>query len=218
MKAAALAAAVLLALLNLASLVGAGYADYASRHLDRPDQPSTVAAARIAARWPPWSSSHVALKGWVAAGNGDAEEARVAYAKALRLAPGDPLLWSEYAQALGRLGQFDASLTIALTQAQRLAPASPAVRRAIAEHGLAYWARGDAAQREHWLAGMRHELLRNRGAFLALALTRGQAQTFCAGPAAQLGEDKWCRRAASVVAGGCFVLTPIEPMPCAPSR
>lgn len=189
---AGLIAAALLALLNFANFVGAGYARYASSRLDRPEAPATATAAQIASRWPPWSSAHTALHGWVRAEQRDAEAAQAAYLKALRLAPGDPLVWSEYALALARLGVFDASLTHAVAQAQRLAPTSSAVQRTIADMGLSYWQRGAPELRTLWLKDMERELARNRDAFLQHVVSRGQLRTFCTDAARQLGERKWC--------------------------
>ena len=214
--AAALLAAAGLALLNLAQLAGAGYAGFANRHIDRPEAPGTLAAARIAGGWTPWSSRHAALLGWVHAENGAAEPALAAYARALRLAPADAVLWSEYAQVLGRLGRFDAAMAHAVRRAQQLAPTSPAVRRALAELGLSYWSRGDDALRALWLESMRGELARNRGEFLAVALARGQGRTFCDQPAAALGEGAWCERIAPALFGGCYTPTALEPVPCPP--
>jgi len=212
---AALFAATALALLNLVNLAGAGYARFASQHLDRPDAAATLAATRIAAQWPPWSSAHVALHGWVLAENRQEGAALAAYLEALRLAPGDPLLWSEYGLALARLGQFGPALTLAVTQGQRLAPNSPAVQRAVADLGLGYWSRGTPEQRALWLEGMRRELDRNRAGFLGHVLTRGQGMTFCRDPALRLGEAPWCESIASALLGGCYVLTPAQPVPCA---
>jgi len=212
---AALLAAAGLALLNLAQLAGAGYAGFARHHLDSADAPGTLAAARIAAGATPWSSPHAALLGWIYAERREPAPTLAAYGRALRLAPGDALLWSEYAQALGRLGRFDAPMVTAVTQAQRLAPASPAVRRVLAEVGLSYWARGDDALRALWLDHMRAELARRRASFLAITLTRGQGLTFCRGPGPALGESAWCARVASALLGRCYALTPVEPVPCA---
>src|SRR5689334_11197610 len=155
--------AAALALLNLLNLVGAGYARAANRLLDRPESPAALAASDIAARYPPWSSTHLALRGWVLAENHDAEQSDAAYRKALKLAPGDPLLWAEYALALARLGQFDARLTAAVSQAGALAPNSPVVQRSLADLGVSYWTRGKPEQRELWLTSMRNQLARNRG-------------------------------------------------------
>lgn len=208
-----------LAFLNLLNLVGAGYSRAANRLLDRPESPAALAASDIAARYPSWSSTHVALRGWVLAENGKTEEAEAAYRKALRLAPGDPLLWAEYALALGRLGQFDARLTTAVSQAAALAPNSPAVQRSLAELGVSYWARGTPEQRELWLAAMRNQLARNRGEFLGHVLTRGRGQAFCDDAAHALGEDTWCSSMAGVLqADGCFRLLSSQPVPCSPNR
>ena len=189
---AALIAAALLALLNVINFVGAGYARFASDRLDRPDAASTATAARIASGWPPWSSSHTALHAWVLTERREAEGAQAAYLKALRLAPGDPLLWSEYALALARLGRFDDAMTRAVVQAQALAPTSTAVRRAMADLGLSYWARGTPEQRTLWLKDMGRELAGNRTAFLGHVVTRGQLKTFCSDAAKQLKEESWC--------------------------
>ena len=215
---AALFGAAALALANLANLVGAGYSRYTSGHLDRPDAVDTRAAAEIAATWPPWSSSHAALYGWVLAETektGQAHfPAEAAYARALRLAPGDALLWDEYALALARLGAFDERLLQATRRAQALAPNSPAVRRSVADMGLSYWQRGNAEQRAAWLISMREELGASRAAFLSHAFTRGQGRTFCEGPAEKLGEARWCESVASALVGGCFTYTPVGPVPC----
>lgn len=211
---AALLAAAGLALLNFAHLAGAGYAGFATRHLDRPDLPGTQTAARIAAFWTPWSSRHAALRGWIDVENRQGDAALAAYAQALRLAPGDAVLWAEYAQALGRLGRFDESLALAVRRAAQLAPTSPVVRRALAELGLTYWARGGDALRALWLERMRAELARHRGTFLGTVLTRGRGLTFCREPAAALGETAWCERIAPALLGGCYTLTVTEPVPC----
>jgi hypothetical protein len=211
---AALLAAASLALLNFAQLAGAGYAGYAKRHLDRPEAPSTLAAARIANSATPWSSARAALLGWVHAENRASTPALAAYARALGFAPGDALLWTEYAQALGRLGRFDATMAHAVRQARQRAGSSPAVQQALAELALSYWARGDEDLRALWLVFMRAELTRNRGAFLGTVLTRGQGLTFCSGPGTALGESAWCTRIASALLGGCYTLAAPEPAPC----
>lgn len=210
----ALLAAGALGTLSLATLAGAAYTRFVDRHLDRPQSAATLEAARIAAEWQPWSSTTLALQGWVRAENGEAGAALAAYGKALAVAPADALLWTEYAQVLARIGRFDAALTHALARATRLAPTSVSVRRGVAEMGLSYWTRGAPEQRAAWLVAMRHELARNRGPFLGHALTRGQGRTFCEGPARVLGEEAWCAAAATALLGGCFELSPVEPVPC----
>jgi tetratricopeptide (TPR) repeat protein len=211
---AALLAAASLALLNFALLAGAGYARFATEHLGRPAATSTLAAAQLAHRWTPWSSPNAALLGWALAEQRATEPALQTYADALRLAPGDAVLWTEYAQVLGRLGRFDATLSQAVTRAQQLAPHSPAVRRALAELALAYWSRSDESLRALWLDTMRAELARDRGAFLGTVLTRGQGVTFCREPGPALGETAWCERIAPALLGGCYTLAATEPVPC----
>lgn len=214
---AVLLAVAALALLNLASVAGAAYSRFASRNLDRPHSSATLAAARIATRLAPWSAPSAAQHGWVLAERGETAAAQAAYGQALHLAPADPFLWTEYALARARLGLFDAPLTQAVQQAQRLAPTSPAVRRSLADLGLNYWQHGTAEQRGLWLASMRAELAASRGAFLGHALTRGRARTFCQGPAAELGEAAWCERMGTLLRDGCFDLTPQGPVSCSTS-
>jgi hypothetical protein len=211
---AALVAATALALTNIIMLLGTRYSRVAEDHIDTPQAAGTVAAARLAARLPPWSSKHIALHGWVLAESGNAEESRAAYRRALGWAPGDPLLWSEYALALGRLREFGAPLSLAVAQATRLAPTSAAVQRTIASLGLSYWSRGTPELRQLWLSSMRYELAHNRSDFLGHVLTRGQGRTFCRDPARALREDPWCEKIASALLGGCFRLDGPEPAPC----
>lgn len=212
---AALLAVAVLALLNLAALASTAYTGFAERGLDRPPSPAALAAARIASRWAPWSSQSAALQGWLLAEARDAEGAVAAYRRALRLAPADPVLWNEYALARARLGLFDASLTLAVQRTQQLAPTSAAVRRSLADMGLNYWQWGTAEQRALWLVSMRAELAHSRGPFLGHALTRGRARTFCQGPAAELGEARWCEELGAVLRDGCFDLTSRRPASCA---
>lgn len=211
---AAVVAVVALALLNLAQLIGTGYAGFATRRLDRSPTPGSLAAARVASELSPWSSPNAALLGWIHAENRAAEPALAAYARALRLAPADGVLWAEYAQALGRLGRFDATMAHATRRAQTLAPHSAAVVRALAGVGLGYWTRGDDALHAAWIESMRAELQRNRGGFLGDVLARGQGGIFCRGPAEILRESAWCERIAPAMVEGCYRLDPVEPAPC----
>lgn len=213
--AATLVAAGVLALLSLAHLVGIAYATLAERQLDQPAAASTLAAARIAARWTPWSGEHAALEGWILAENG-AAEATAVYERALRLAPADPLLWTEYALARARLGRFDEPLLRAVTQARRLAPTSPVVRRTTAELGLSYWQRGSAGLRAAWLEAMREELAVGRKAFLEHVLLRGQGRAFCADAGPRLDEQAWCDAVTEAIAAGCFEPTRTGLVPCRP--
>lgn len=215
---AALCASGALAVLNFVQLAGAGYAGFANRHLDRPLSPAVQQSAQLAARWQPWSSSSAALEGWLHAENGQRDAARAAYGRALRLAPADALLSTEYALALGRIGQFDATMAEAIRHAAQRAPTSGVIRAAIADLGLSYWARGTAELQMLWLAGMRDELARNRAALLDRVLRRGQGLTFCRGPATGLGEGKWCTDHGALLLQNCIRLTGLEPLSCAPAR
>jgi tetratricopeptide (TPR) repeat protein len=210
----ALLGAATLALLNLANLAAAGYGGFASRHLDRPQSPATQEAARLAALWAPWSASRTALLGWVYIENGESSEAGQAYLRALRLAPGDPMLWAEYALALARMGRFDSNLTVATRRALSLAPNSPAVRASIADLGISYWKRGVPEQQEVWLEAMRGERRAGRGGLLATVVGRGQVATFCSGPAIRLDEAEWCDGISTAIERGCYELKPTEPISC----
>lgn len=188
----ALALALLLAAGSGLNLLGDIYAEFAERHLDRATDESTLRAAALAARLTPWSAQRQGLHGWVLTERRQAAEAAARYQAALRWAPADALLWTEYTQALSRGGWFDASLLLATERAQQLAPSSPAIQGSIAETGISYWRRGSPEQRELWLRAMRYERDHNRNAFLERVLLRGQARTFCAGAAQRLDETAWC--------------------------
>lgn len=194
--------ALSLAALNAISLLGSGYASVAERGLDGPGSPKARAAAHLAATLVPWSSESAALEGWMLAETGVPGGAARAYAKALELAPVDPLLWSEYSLALARLGQFDETLELAIGRAQALAPTSPAVQESTAELGLSYWSRGNDDLRRQWLFSMRYALDHNRRLFLQRARARGQVATFCADAAQVLGEAAWCH-AVLAASGSC---------------
>lgn len=205
-----------LAVLHVCNLLGSAYSGYAERRLDTAREASAMAAADVAVKLTPWSSRRAALRAWLLAEHGSSA-AYAAYEDALRLAPAEPLLWIEFAQAMARLGRFDPVLQSAVGQAGRLAPHSPAVRSASAAMGLSYWPRGSAALRELWLQAMRAELAQNRSAFLASAIARGQAVAFCADPGPQLGERDWCETVPRLWQEGCFDTGASEPAPCPPT-
>ena len=188
----ALAGAALLLLLNLLALTASLYAWFAEQRLDvLPDVRATRASAH-AASLAPWSARHTALHGWVLANSGDFAGADAAYLEALRLAPADPLLWAEYALALGRNRVFDERLTLATRRALALAPASPAVRQGVSRMALSYWRFGSPEVRELWRQSLRWELDHNRASFLNALDREGHRSAFCASHAAELGEQAWC--------------------------
>lgn len=210
-----LAMGALLAL-NGAQIASAAYQRVAERHV--PANLASVDAARIAGSLAPWSSGPPAAAGWAQASGGHAEAAIHSYARALRSAPGDALLWIEFAQALARLGRFGDTMGLAVARARTLAPASPPIRRAVAELGLVYWSHGTPALRTAWLAAMREELAVNRGAFLARVLTHGRTRTFCAEAAATIGAGPWCDSVVPRLAEGCYDVKVRGPVPCASRR
>lgn len=185
-------AALLLLVAHGSTLLGGAYARYAERHLDRPRDPSVVEAAALATRLSPWAQRRLALAGWIATEADQPEIADAYYRRALRWAPGDPLLWAEYAQARSRRGHFDAATLAATQQALYLAPTSAAVQHAIAAIGLSYWRRGTPELHAAWQRALRYELDHNRGQFLQQVLRRGQSAVFCADLAARVGEQRWC--------------------------
>lgn len=181
-------------LLNVLNLVAAGYERRAEYLLDTLPNDAARRASAIAAALAPWSASRNALHGWIAADAGELEPAVAAYARALRAAPADPLLWAEYAQALGRNRVFDGRLTWATLRALTLAPSSPAIRQGISRMGLHYWRRGDPQLQELWRQSFRWELDHNRTSFLRTLEDGGYRETFCATQAEALGETAYCGR------------------------
>jgi hypothetical protein len=177
----ALAGAALLLLLNLLALTAGAYGRYAEQRLDRLPDERAARAAALAASLAPWSARPRALSGWINGESGDFESADAAYVAALRRAPGDALLWAEYALVLGRNRAFDERMTLATRRALALAPASPAVRQGVSRMALAYWRFGD------------EELDHNRATFLQALDQGGHRRLFCASHATELGEEPWCR-------------------------
>lgn len=212
-----IAVACAAAVLNGLELVAAGYAGVARQALESSGPPA-VAAANIATTLTPWSATRHALEGWLQAESGESETALRSYDRALRWAPADALIWTEFAQVRARAGRFDDALLRAVARAQALAPHSPPVQRALAEMGLAYWPHGAGPLQERWLASMRYQLERSPASLLARVLTRGQAQAFCEGPATALGQQSWCSTLRATRADGCYDVTQSGPVPCQTTR
>ncbi len=189
----ALAGAAVLLLLSLLALTASLYGHYAGQRLDTlPDERATRAAAHAAAL-APWSAPYRAQYAWILGESGDFAGADAAYLRALKLAPADPLLWTEYALVLGRNRMFDQRLTHATTRALALAPTSPAVRQSVARMALSYWRFGSPELRELWRQSLRWELDHNRDSFVRAVEQAGHRRAFCATHAADLGEEAWCR-------------------------
>jgi hypothetical protein len=189
----ALAGAALLLLLNLLALTAGAYGRYAEQRLDRLPDERAARAAALAASLAPWSARPRALSGWINGESGDFAAADAAYVAALRRAPGDALLWAEYALVLGRNRAFDERMTLATRRALALAPTSPAVRQGVSRMALAYWRFGSAELRELWRQSLRWELDHNRATFLQALDQGGHRRLFCASHATELGEEPWCR-------------------------
>ena len=180
-----------LAVLNLLNLLGWAYAHLAERAIDQPAAAHVLPASQHAARITPWSVKRVALQAWIESERGHAAASDAHYQKALRWGPGDALLWGEYAQVLARLRQFE-RVELLMRRATELAPASPVIRASAASMGVNSWEHGSTDLRNIWLLGMRHELDRNRKAFLQSVIARGRMGPFCTGPARELGLLSWC--------------------------
>lgn len=176
---------------NLAHLLSWAYAGHAESRLGRPDSTRTLAASRYASTLAPWSSTRLALQGWILAERGEIVESAESYARALRWNPADPLLWSEYAQALARNERFE-ELEHPTLRANALAPASPAVQSAIAAMGFTYWDHGSAALQAQWLLSMRYEHTHNRELFWNTLIARGRVLSYCTGPAMNWKIRHWC--------------------------
>lgn len=101
---AAAGLALVLASLELTAWL---YSSYAEENLVRLSDPRVSASAELAARLAPWATAPAALHAWTMANGDRPAEAQAAYLRTLRWAPGDALVWAEYALALGRMGVFD---------------------------------------------------------------------------------------------------------------
>lgn len=203
---------LVLALATGTQLVSQLYFRLATRSLDDGRPQLALRAASLSAQLAPWDADPLALEGWVAASLDRPDDSLRAYARALRQAPGDARLWTEYSQARTRLGLFDEDTAAAATSALRRGPESPPILRALAEQGVAYWERGDDALKGVWLQALRIRLERARPEVLAAVVTRGRVDAFCAGPAAPAGEMAWCAGAPAL--RGCFDIGPKGPVPC----
>ncbi|HUS23773.1 MAG TPA: hypothetical protein VM369_02410 [Candidatus Binatia bacterium] len=190
--AGAMAVAGGVAVLAAASLAASTYGRLAERGLTEPYAARPLAAARIASSLNPWSGPAQALHGWILAERKDGPASAAAYRQALAWHPGDPLLWSEFALALARTGQFGDELLLATARANALSPTSPTVQQTLATMGLSYWARGIPALRQQWLQSLRFELDRDPEAFRDRLIKLGYWRSYCAQAASALGEQPWC--------------------------
>jgi len=190
--AAALLAGLVL-LLNLLNLSAFAYSRYAEARLDRLPDPRAETASSVAQALTPWSARRVAVNGWILAVGGSADASAAAYERALRWAPADPLLWTEYAQALARGRLFDERLPLATRRALALAPNSPAVRQSVSHMGLSYWRHGSPELKELWRQSTRWELDHNRLSFLRSLDDLEYRAPFCRYHAQELGEEAWCQ-------------------------
>ena len=193
---AALPVLLLVAALNLLNLLASGYERRAEQRLDVLPDAAAESDSTAAAALSYWNARRHALRGWISAEEGDIEAAVASYAKALRRAPADAVLWAEYAQALARNRVFDGRLTWATLRALTLAPASPAVRQGVSRMGFSYWRQGEADLQELWRQSFRWELDHNRASFLRTVEDDGLRATFCARHAEVLGEAAWCGKVA----------------------
>jgi len=191
-------AAFLLAGINLVNVLGSAYRTYAEAHLDEGSSSRIVAAARTSAALTPWSAPGVALAGWLLADK-DVALSESYYRRALRWAPGDPLLWSEYATAEARAGRTDA-LQLPVEISERLAPASPAVQSSNAALAINQWTRSPEALRKAWAQSIGYQPPHDRHEFLRSVVARGRLDMYCSQIAPAVGEQRWCDRAAARVA------------------
>lgn len=188
-------AALGLALLNLTQLLARAYADRGDTLLDQPSHPQAVPAASHAAGLTPWSPARLALHGWLLSEQGDLAAADARYRAALRWAPGDALLWTEYALVLGRHGELE-RMTLPLQRANALGAAVPAVQASVAAIGVRHWEAGSAAARKEWWQSIAYEMRHHRATFLDTVAARGETFRFCDGPGRFVkGATQWCRRA-----------------------
>ncbi|HVT36673.1 MAG TPA: hypothetical protein VHE37_13875, partial [Nevskiaceae bacterium] len=117
-----------------------------------------------------------------------------AYGAALQRAPADAYLWFDRAQVLAAQGRYGQQLETAAARAEALAPASPALRLAMARMGALHWFRSPAELQQLWLRSMRYELRHNQRQFLRSLIHDGEQYWFCASAALELPLDWWCAK------------------------
>lgn len=160
------------------------------------NEPAHAEAAHgVAARLAPWrSSSHI----WTARSlmyrtdAADPVHIKAHFLNALSWSPGDPYVWTDYAQILGSLGQFDEETELATSRINRLAPASPTLQATNAAFGLRHWYRGSPRLQREWLHSMGFELRYRPRAYLRRIAASGDAYWFCASAGLDLPVKPWC--------------------------
>jgi cytochrome c-type biogenesis protein CcmH len=119
---------------------------------EREGQDMEVAVARLATRL---QAQPADLEGWIVLARSYEvlqrfDDAVLAYAKAIELAPGEPQLLADYADAIGsaRKGDLNGPAQSAIDAALAIDPQHP---KALALAGMAAYQRGDmGAARKHW--------------------------------------------------------------------
>lgn len=183
--------ALTLVVLSGAQYFGWAYARHAQDTLNRPSSERTAVAAERGAGLTPWSADRLAVRGWLLSQRGERDAALGSYAQALRWAPADAAIWTEYALVLARARRFE-QLSLPVTRANALGRASPPIQETQAAMGTTYWNAADEVTRAEWLRSLQYQLRHNNSAFNELLVVRGQVGAFCEGPAPRLGTFRKC--------------------------
>lgn len=164
----------------------------AERRTLSPRSDLALQAATVAARLNPWVPRYRVDLAWNWGLRGDRARMEREILSALRLAPGHPYLWMEYAQLRAQARRLDERYDHSVQRAQALAPNSLPVRLAMAQLGARYWAFGSEAQRAEWARSQAYVLRRNPAVLLGVVLQDRREGEFCSYSGVALGLDDWC--------------------------
>jgi len=171
---------------------------YSAAHHSRraKDLTRVEAAAAMAARVLPASQQARALNGRVAALKGDSGAVLHEYAAVMQQAPTDAFRWAELAQSLAVAGDFSSYLTLAIAQAQQLAPNSSGVNAALARIAWLYVEKLDDAQRALLESSMQRTLnyKPERYKLFEFVARARRHHVFCEEFGLRMGAKHWCGR------------------------
>jgi hypothetical protein len=143
-----------------------------------------------------------AFSGRIAAVRRDDATLLERFRQTLRDAPSDPYRWTEFALALAWNGDFGPRFDLAISQAQRLAPHSPAVHLALADARWRYAVLLSPAQLDALQPSLTRTMqhLGQRQKMLDHLVRARRHPAFCAEHAALFTGGRWCARIDSELA------------------
>jgi hypothetical protein len=209
-RAFALVFALALAIAGLSQWVGSLYQEVSYTSRWKSDLPRSAAAAELAATVQHPNAR--ALRGRIAAIDGDADRFETLYLESLRDAPASAYRWAEYAQARARLGHFDAAFELAVQQAQRRAPRSSATHQALADICWRFDPLLSPTQRELLHPSLQFTMqdLVQRGRLLDRIVRARRQGAFCAEYGQQFSGGRWCANIETQLAA-CAQPTRLKP-------